>query len=82
MIKIMNGRVCLRIRDEEGERGLGTARRSPRALQKLALHVGTCWDHLFAMLSLTLVRLDSSILEPLELRTSDTVSEYQNTIFE
>lgn len=40
MIEAMNGCDCLRIRDEEGEEGLGTLCRSPKALQKLVLHIG------------------------------------------
>ena len=36
----MSGRVCLRIRDEEREGRPGTACRSPKALQNLALHIG------------------------------------------
>lgn len=40
MIEAMNGCDWLRIRDEEGEEGLGTLYRSPKALQKLVLHVG------------------------------------------
>lgn len=40
MIDAMNGCEWLRIRDEEGEEGLGTFYRSPKALQKLVLHVG------------------------------------------
>lgn len=40
MIEAMNGCDCLRIRDEEGEGGLGRPCRSPKALEKLALQIG------------------------------------------
>lgn len=58
MIETMSGRVWLRIRDEAGEEGLGTPYRSPKSWPYTSELRRPTRDHLFAMLSLTLVRLD------------------------